>query len=108
MMVLERGVVLLPESPLGTVCDEHSSQPHELALTRSIGITASHSLPYEFKAPVHAKFNKEEASNHWTISSKTLRQLMDHFGPGIELLNINTNEDNRVVNFTCFTEKVQK
>ncbi|KAK4189521.1 Rad9-domain-containing protein [Podospora australis] len=72
------------------------------------GITASHSLPYEVKAPVHAKFNKEEASNHWTISSKTLRQLMDHFGPGIELLDINTNEDNRVVNFTCFTEKVQK
>ncbi len=33
---------------------------------------------------------------------------MDHFGPGIELLDINTDEEQRVVNFTCFTEKVQK
>jgi len=29
---------------------------------------------------------------------------MDHFGPGIELLDINTDGAN-VVNFTCFTEK---
>jgi cell cycle checkpoint control protein RAD9A len=29
---------------------------------------------------------------------------MDHFGPGIELLDINTDGEN-VVNFTCFTEK---
>ncbi|KAK4232081.1 hypothetical protein QBC38DRAFT_464315 [Podospora fimiseda] len=72
------------------------------------GITASHSLPYEVKAPTHAKFNQDEAGNCWAISSKTLRQLMDHFGPSIELLDINTDEENHVVNFTCFTEKVQK
>lgn len=29
---------------------------------------------------------------------------MDHFGPGIELLDINTDGES-VVNFTCFTEK---
>lgn len=29
---------------------------------------------------------------------------MDHFGPGIDLLDINTDGEN-VVNFTCFTEK---
>ncbi|KXX75252.1 DNA repair protein rad9 [Madurella mycetomatis] len=72
------------------------------------GITASHSLPYEVKNPTHAKFNKDEAGNRWVISSRTLRQLMDHFGPGIELLDINTDDEARVVNFTCFTEKVQK
>lgn len=33
---------------------------------------------------------------------------MDHFGPGIELLDINTDDEDRVVNFTCFTDKVQK
>ncbi len=33
---------------------------------------------------------------------------MDHFGPGIELLDINTDEEARVVNFTCFTEKAVK
>ncbi|KAK4456241.1 hypothetical protein QBC34DRAFT_287441 [Podospora aff. communis PSN243] len=72
------------------------------------GITASHSLAFEPKAPTHAKFDKTEATNHWAISSRTLRQLMDHFGPGIELLDINTDDDARVVNFTCFTEKVQR
>ncbi|KAH6849860.1 Rad9-domain-containing protein [Chaetomium sp. MPI-CAGE-AT-0009] len=72
------------------------------------GITASHSLPYEVKPPTHAKFNQDEAEHHWSISSRTLRQLMDHFGPGIELLDINTDDEARVVNFTCFTEKVQK
>ncbi len=33
---------------------------------------------------------------------------MDHFGPGIELLDINTDDETRVVNFTCFTEKAVK
>ncbi|OIW33626.1 hypothetical protein CONLIGDRAFT_640729 [Coniochaeta ligniaria NRRL 30616] len=68
------------------------------------GITATHALPFETKAPVHAKFDNTEAVNRWTISARTLRQLMDHFGPGIELLDINTDGEN-VVNFTCFTEK---
>ncbi len=53
--------------------------------------------------PVHAKFNRQDSPQHWTISSRTLRQLMDHFGPGIEYLDINTDGDH--VNFTCFSEK---
>ncbi|KAH8781483.1 Rad9-domain-containing protein [Diaporthe sp. PMI_573] len=68
------------------------------------GITATHRLSFEAKAPVHAKFDKSEAGNRWTINSRTLRSLMEHFGPGIDLLDINTDGDN-VVNFTCFTEK---
>jgi cell cycle checkpoint control protein RAD9A len=32
---------------------------------------------------------------------------MDHFGPGIELLDINVEGEN-VVNFTCFTEKAAR
>ncbi|KAG6365260.1 hypothetical protein INS49_006869 [Diaporthe citri] len=68
------------------------------------GITATHRLSFEAKAPVHAKFDKTEAINHWTINSRTLRSLMEHFGPGIDLLDINTDGEN-VVNFTCFTEK---
>lgn len=68
------------------------------------GITATHALPFEVKAPIHATFNENEAGCHWSISSRTLRQLMDHFGPGIELLDINVEGEN-VVNFTCFTEK---
>lgn len=71
------------------------------------GITATHALQFEVRNAVHASFREEEACNHWTISSRTLRQLMDHFGPGIELLDINVEGEN-VVNFTCFTEKAAR
>jgi cell cycle checkpoint control protein RAD9A len=67
------------------------------------GLTSTHRLPFEVAVPVHAKFNRQDAPHHWTISSRTLRQLMDHFGPGIEFLDINTDGDH--VNFTCFSEK---
>ncbi|QLI68189.1 DNA repair protein rad9 [Metarhizium brunneum] len=67
------------------------------------GLTSTHRLPFEVAVPVHAKFNRQDAPHHWTISSRTLRQLMDHFGPGIEYLDINTDGDH--VNFTCFSEK---
>ncbi|KAI1024466.1 hypothetical protein LB505_000719 [Fusarium chuoi] len=67
------------------------------------GLTSTHRLPFEASVPIHAKFNKQDAPHHWTISSRTLRQLMDHFGPGIEFLDINTDGDH--VNFTCFSEK---
>ncbi|KAK2612206.1 hypothetical protein QQS21_001782 [Conoideocrella luteorostrata] len=67
------------------------------------GLTSTHRLPFEVAVPVHAKFSKEDASHHWTIASRTLRQLMDHFGPGIEYLDINADADH--VNFTCFSEK---
>lgn len=70
------------------------------------GITTKYKLPFEVSPPVHAKFDKEQATNHWSIPSRTLRQLMDHFGPGIEYLDIHT-EDDETVNLTCFTEKVK-
>lgn len=70
------------------------------------GITTKYRLPFEVSPPVHAKFDKEQATNHWSIPSRTLRQLMDHFGPGIEYLDINC-EDEETINFTCFTEKVK-
>ncbi|WDK15120.1 hypothetical protein CGRA01v4_06401 [Colletotrichum graminicola] len=67
------------------------------------GMTSTHRLPFEVAVPVHAKFDSDEAVHHWTIPSRTLRQLMEHFGPGVELLDINS--DGEHVNFTCFTEK---
>ncbi|KAI3343282.1 Rad9-domain-containing protein [Ustulina deusta] len=67
------------------------------------GITTKYRLPFEVSPPVHAKFDKAEAMNNWAISPRTLRQLMDHFGPGIDYLDIHAEEE--VVNFTCFTEK---
>ncbi|KAM0820212.1 putative Rad9-domain-containing protein [Seiridium cardinale] len=69
------------------------------------GMTTKYRLPFEVSPPVHARFNMEEATNHWTMGSRTLRQLMDHFGPGIEYLDIHADDD-QIVNFTCFTEKI--
>lgn len=67
------------------------------------GMSSTHRMPFEVAVPVHAKFNRDEATNHWTMPSRTLRQLMDHFGPGVELLDISSNGEH--VKFTCFTEK---
>ncbi|KAK5627574.1 hypothetical protein RRF57_003289 [Xylaria bambusicola] len=67
------------------------------------GITTKYRLPFEVTPPVHAKFDIAGAVNSWAISPRTLRQLMDHFGPGIDYLDIYAEDE--VVNFTCFTEK---
>lgn len=72
-----------------------------------VGITTKYKLPFDTKPPVRAKFKEELATNHWTISSRTLRQLVDHSGPGIEYLNIHSSDD-QCVNFTFFTEKVAR
>ncbi|KAI0015447.1 Rad9-domain-containing protein [Xylariomycetidae sp. FL0641] len=69
------------------------------------GITTKYRLPFEVTPPIHAKFDPEKAVNRWSISSRTLRQLTDHFGPGLDYLDIH-GADDQVVNFTCFTEKV--
>ncbi|KAI0128721.1 Rad9-domain-containing protein [Xylariales sp. AK1849] len=69
------------------------------------GMTTKYRLPFEVSPPVHAKFNKHEATNTWSMPSRTLRQLMDHFGPGIEFLDIHSDDD-QTVNFTCFTERI--
>ena len=66
-------------------------------------MTSIHKLPFEVAAPVHGRFEKTEAVHHWTIPSRTLRQLMEHFGPGIDLLDINSDGEN--LNFTGTSEK---
>lgn len=53
---------------------------------------------------MHALFVKETAKNVWSISSKILREFVEHFGPGTEQLDI-YSEDGRV-SLTSYTEKV--
>lgn len=67
------------------------------------GCTSTHKLPFASNPPVHARFNAEQAVHHWTIPSRTLRGVMDHFGPGAELLDINSEGD--VIKFLGYTEK---
>jgi cell cycle checkpoint control protein RAD9A len=53
---------------------------------------------------MHALFIKETAKNKWSISSKALREFVEHFGPGTEQLDI-YSEDGRA-SFTSYTEKI--
>ncbi|KAH6684107.1 DNA repair protein-like protein rad9 [Halenospora varia] len=59
------------------------------------GVVKTYRLTFESVAPMHALFVKESAKNRWAISSKTLREFVEHFGPGTEQLDIYT-EDGRV------------
>lgn len=68
------------------------------------GVLKTYKLHFEEVKPVHALFVKESAHNHWAISSKTLREFVEHFGPGTEQLDI-YSEDGRV-SFTSYTEKI--
>ena len=53
---------------------------------------------------MHALFVREIAYNTWSISSKALREFVEHFGPGTEQLDI-YSEDGRV-SLTSYTEKI--
>ncbi|KAK0116071.1 hypothetical protein ONS95_013104 [Cadophora gregata] len=68
------------------------------------GVLKTYRLTFEAVAPMHALFVKESANNSWSISSRTLREFVEHFGPGTEQLDI-YSEDGRV-SFTSYTEKI--
>lgn len=69
-----------------------------------VGVLKTYRLTFESVAPMHALFVKESANNNWSISSRTLKEFAEHFGPGTEQLDI-YSEDGRV-SFTSYTEKI--
>ncbi|KAL2067972.1 hypothetical protein VTL71DRAFT_16070 [Oculimacula yallundae] len=75
-----------------------------IKITCRHGVLKTYRLTFEAVAPMHALFVKENAHNSWAISSKTLREFVEHFGPGTEQLDI-YSEDGRV-SFTSYTEKI--
>ncbi|KUJ11758.1 Rad9-domain-containing protein [Mollisia scopiformis] len=68
------------------------------------GVLKTFRLTFESVAPMHALFVRESANNCWSISSRTLKEFVEHFGPGTEQLDI-YSEDARV-SFTSYTEKI--
>jgi hypothetical protein len=77
---------------------------HRVTLLTSAGVLKTYRLTFESVAPMHALFAKDGAYNTWSISSKTLREFVEHFGPGTEQLDI-YSEDGRV-SLTSYTEKI--
>lgn len=53
---------------------------------------------------MYASFDEKAAKNRWSISSRSLRDFADHFGPGTEQLDI-CSEQGRVT-FISYTEKI--
>jgi cell cycle checkpoint control protein RAD9A len=68
------------------------------------GVTKTYKLNYESIEVTHALFDKNTAPNRWSIHSGRLKNLIDHFGPRTEQLDIYA--DNGRVTFTSFTEKI--
>lgn len=75
-----------------------------MLLTSFLGVLKTYRLTFESTAAMHAVFDSKTAKNKWTISSRTLRDFAEHFGPGTEQLDIYSDEGR--VNFTSFTEKI--
>ncbi|RKF61170.1 DNA repair protein rad9 [Erysiphe neolycopersici] len=84
--------------------DGNSQSRFVIEITCRHGVRKVYKLTFESQTSMHAFFDKESASNSWSISSKVLREFTDHFGPGTEQLDIYL-EGGRV-NFTSFTEKI--
>ncbi|TVY81542.1 DNA repair protein rad9 [Lachnellula suecica] len=68
------------------------------------GVIKTYRLTFESFAPMHAFFDRAIATNSWSISSRTLREFVEHFGPGTEQLDIYSAEGR--VSLTSYTEKV--
>jgi cell cycle checkpoint control protein RAD9A len=80
------------------------SKPQITLLNIIVGVLKTYRLQFEPVAPMHALFVRESAKNHWSISSKTLREFVEHFGPGTEQLDIYSGDGR--VSLTSFTEKI--
>lgn len=53
---------------------------------------------------MHALFNKDHATNTWSIKSHVLREFADHFAPKAEQLDLYCEDEK--ITFMSFTEKV--
>ena len=54
---------------------------------------------------MHATFDKLGSTNYWTASSRTLRDVVEYFGPKTDQLD--WSFQNGKVTFTSYTEKIQ-
>jgi len=68
------------------------------------GVLKTYKLSFESVSSVRALFDDELARNRWSISSRTLREFVEHFGPKTEQLDM-YSEDGRAT-FTSYTEKI--
>lgn len=69
------------------------------------GVLKKYRLYYESGEVLHASFDVQNSINQWTVSSKTLRDVVEYFGPKTDQLDWYFQDGK--VTFTSYTEKVQ-
>ncbi|KIW32897.1 uncharacterized protein PV07_04410 [Cladophialophora immunda] len=69
------------------------------------GVVKTYRLFYESGEILHAAFDKIGSPNYWSISSRTLRDIVEYFGPKTDQLD--WYFQNGKVTFTSYTEKIQ-
>jgi len=70
------------------------------------GVVKTNRLTYEAIDVLHATFDKARSPNYWAVSSRTLRDVVEYFGPKTEQLDWFFEKGK--VTFTSYTEKVQR
>ena len=68
------------------------------------GVLKTYKLTYESTEVMHAVFDSTTAPNRWSISSRLLKDFVEHFGPKTEQLDIYS--ENGRATFTSYTEKI--
>ena len=74
-------------------------------MTCRYGVVKTYRLTYESAEVLNASFDKLRSNNLWVIPARTLRDVVEYFGPKTDQLEWYF-KDNKV-NFTSFTEKIQ-
>ncbi|KIV84811.1 hypothetical protein PV11_00568 [Exophiala sideris] len=69
------------------------------------GVVKTYRLFYEAGETLHAAFDKAGSANYWTVSSRTLRDVVEYFGPKTDQLDWYFQSGK--VTFTSYTEKIQ-
>ncbi|RMZ87546.1 hypothetical protein DV736_g5231, partial [Chaetothyriales sp. CBS 134916] len=69
------------------------------------GVVKTYRLYYESGEALHASFDRQASANYWTVASRTLRDVVEYFGPKTDQLDW-FFQDGRVT-FTSYTEKIQ-
>ena len=69
------------------------------------GVVKTYRLYYEGGEVLHASFDQASSTNFWTVSSRTLRDMVEYFGPKTDQLDW-FFQDGKVT-FTSYTEKIQ-
>jgi cell cycle checkpoint control protein RAD9A len=68
-------------------------------------VVKTYRLYYEGGAVMRPGFDRAYSNNYWTVSSRTLRDVVEYFGPKTDQLDWYFQDGK--VTFTSYTEKIQ-